>query len=94
MIEVSYHITNVLDQGDRRRHDRELVAHYRNELIANGVEPPSLDQMMYEFAAFLPYGYATFIVNSSTYQTESFNTAHSARYNTAMLDHGVRNLIK
>ena len=94
MIEVSYHITNVLDQGDRRRHDRELVDHYRNELIRNGVEPPSLDELMYQFAAFLPYGYATFIVNSSTYQTESFNTAHAARYNAAMLDHGTRDIIK
>lgn len=94
MIEVSYHITNVLDHGDRRSHDRELVSHYRNELIRNGVEPHSLDQMMYEFAAFLPYGFATFMVNSSTYQTESFNTAHIARYNIAMLDHGVRELIK
>lgn len=94
MIEVSYHITNVLDHGDRRRHDRDLVSHYRQELIRNGVEPPSLDEMMRQFAAFLPYGFATFMVNSSTYQTESFNTAHIARYNLAMLDHGVREMIK
>jgi hypothetical protein len=94
MIEISYHITNVLDHGDRRRHDRELVNHYRNELIRSGVDAPSLDELMYQFAAFLPYGYATFIVNSSTYQTESFNTAHAARYNAAMLDHGTREIIK
>jgi hypothetical protein len=49
---------------------------------------------MYQFAAFLPYGFATFMVNSSTYQTEAFNTAHIARYNVAMLDHGVRDIIK
>jgi hypothetical protein len=48
---------------------------------------------MYQFAAFLPYGYATFMVNSSTYQTESFNTAHTARYNLAMLQHGTREII-
>ena len=94
MIEVAYHITNVLDHRDRRRHDRELVDHYRSELIGHGVEPPSLDEMMYQFAAFLPYGFATFVVNSSTYQTESFNTAHVARYNAAMLDHNVRDLVK
>lgn len=94
MIEVSYHITNVLDHGDRRRHDRELVSHYRRELIRHGVEPPGLDEMMRQFAAFLPYGFATFMVNSSTYQTESFNTAHIARYNVAMLDHGVREMIR
>jgi hypothetical protein len=93
MIEISYHIANVLNHSDRRRHDRELVQHYRNELIRNEVTPPGLDELMYQFAAFLPYGYATFIVNSNTYQTESFNTAHAARYNVAMLDHGTRDMI-
>lgn len=93
MIEVSYHITNVLDHIDRARHDRALVEHYRQELIRHGVDAPSLDELMYQFAAFLPYGYATFMVNSTTYQTESFNTAHAARYNAAMLQHGTRDII-
>ena len=93
MVEVSYLITNVLDHGDRRNHDRELVAHYREQLIRNGVDAPDLDELMRQFAAFLPFGYATFMVNSTTYQTESFNTAHAARYSVAMLDHGTRDLI-
>jgi hypothetical protein len=93
MVEISYFMTNVLDHGDRRRYDKDLVAHYRDELLRNGVAAPSLDELMHQFAAFLPYGYATFIVNSNTYQTESFNTAHAARYSVAMLDHGTRDLI-
>jgi hypothetical protein len=93
MIEITYFITNVLDHGDRRRNDRELVAHYRNELSRHGVDVPSLVDMMHQFAAFLPYGFATFMVNSSTYQTESFNTAHAARYSVAMLDHNTRQII-
>lgn len=93
MIEVTYHITNVLDHLDRSRHDRELVGHYRDALVHNGVDAPDLDELMYQFAAFLPYGYATFMVNSSTYQTEAFNTAHAARYNVAMLQHGTRDII-
>src|SRR5262245_55078465 len=93
MIEVSYHITNVLDHGDRAAHDRELVDHYRQELSRGGVDAPSLDELMYQFAAFLPYGYATFLINASTYQTESFNTAHTGRYNVAMLQHGTRDII-
>lgn len=93
MVEVSYHIANVLDHIDRRRNDRKLVAHYRDELIKNGVTPPSLDELMYQFAAFLPYGFATFMVNSATYQTESFNTAHVARYNLAMIDHDTKGVI-
>jgi hypothetical protein len=93
MIEVSYHMVNVLDHAVRRRHERELVDHYRRELIRHGARPPSLDELMFQFAAFLPYGWATFMVNSDTYQTESFNTAHAARYNAAMLDHGTFEII-
>ncbi len=93
MIEISYFITNVLDHGERRRNDRDLVAHYRDVLLRNGVAAPSLDELMHQFAAFLPFGFATFMVNSTTYQTESFNTAHTARYNIAMLDHKTRDII-
>jgi hypothetical protein len=93
MCEVCYHMVNVLDQGVRSRHERELVDHYRKELIRNGVTAPSLDELMFQYAAFMPYGYLTFMVNSSNWQTESFNTAHAARYNVAMLEHGVRDII-
>ena len=87
MCEVCYHMVNVLDHGVRRRHERDLVDHYRKELIRNGVTAPSLDALMFQYAAFMPYGYLTFMVNSSNWQTESFNTAHAARYNVAMLEH-------
>ena len=94
MIEISYFITNVMDPADRRRHDRELVAHYRNELARCGVDVPDLDELLRQFAVFLPYGYVTFIVNENTYQTESFNTAHASRYGIAMLDHNTREVLK
>jgi hypothetical protein len=93
MIEVAYHIANALDPAVRRACDRDLVAHYREELIRHGVAAPSLDELMRQFAAFLPYGYITFLINQSDWQTESFNTAHTGRYNVAMLDHGVRGLV-
>lgn len=93
MMEVSYFITNVMDHGERRRHDRDLIAHYRNELSRCGVDVPSLEELLHQFAAFLPFGYVTFIVNENTYQTESFNTAHAARYSVAMLDHNTREVV-
>jgi len=67
MVEISYFITNVLDHADRRRHDHGLVGLYREELVRCGVEPPPVSELMHQFAAFLPYGFATFMVNSSTY---------------------------
>lgn len=94
MMEVSYHITNALDPKDRRRCDRALVGHYREELARHGVAVPSLDELMFLFSAFLPFGFVTFMVNEASYQTESFNTAHTARYGAAMLDHGTKELIE
>jgi hypothetical protein len=94
MIEVAYHITNALDPADRRRCDKDLVAHYRNELIRHGVPAPGLDELLFQFASFLPNGFVTFMVNESSYQTESFNTAHTARYSAAMLDHDTKALVE
>lgn len=93
MVEVAYHITNALDPAVRRACDRDLVAHYREELLKNGVKAPGLDDLMYQFAEFLHYGFITFLINRSEWQTESFNTAHTGRYNVAMLDHGTRDLV-
>lgn len=93
MVEVTYHIVNALDPLVRRANDRDLVAHYRNELLKNGVKAPSLDEMMHQYAEFLHYGFITFFINRSEWQTESFNTAHTARYNLAMIDNGTRELV-
>ena len=92
--EVAYHITCALDPADRRRWDRALVAHYLSELRRHGVaDAPDLDEMMYYFAAFLVYGFYVFFVNDLRWQTESFNTAHAARFSAAMVDHGTKELV-
>jgi hypothetical protein len=93
IMEATYHVCNALDPMERRAHDRELIGHYRDELARHGVATPSLDEMMHQFAAFLVVNYVTFIVNEPTYQTESFNTAHAARANIAMLDHDTYGLV-
>ena len=93
MVEVMYHITCALDPADRRRWDETLIGNYRDELCRNGVDAPSVDNLMHQFAAFLPYGYVTFLVNESHYQTESFNTAHAARFSAAMIDHDTKGLV-
>ncbi|MDE2404315.1 MAG: hypothetical protein KGM17_06580 [Sphingomonadales bacterium] len=87
MLEVAYHVTCALDPADRRVHDRALVAIYRDELAAAGVAPPSLDEMMHLFACFLPAGTCVFLLNASEFQPEAINTAYTARFSAAMLDH-------
>jgi len=93
MYEVSYHITGALDVPVRRAHERALVDHYRQELIRCGVEPPPLDEMMHHFGVYLANGYAIFLVNASEFQPEAINTAYTARFSSAMLDHDTIGLI-
>ena len=93
MYEVSYHITGALDVPMRRAHERALVEHYRQELIACGVEAPSLEDFMHQFGVFLANGYAIFLVNASEFQPEAINTAYTARFSSAMLDHDTIGLI-
>jgi hypothetical protein len=93
LMEVTYHITCALDPADRRRWDRALVAHYLSELRRHGVDAPDYDQAMWLFGAYLVYGFYVFFVNDTRWQTEAFNTAHTSRFNAAMLDHGTKDLI-
>jgi hypothetical protein len=87
MYEVSYHVTGALDVPERRRHERDLVAHYRDELLRCAVAAPSLDEFMHQFGVMLVNGYAIFLVNASDFQPEAINTAYTARFSSAMLDH-------
>jgi len=49
MHDVSYSIVTSLDIDDRRVHERDLIAGYRQRLLDLGVpEPPSLDDLLYE----------------------------------------------
>lgn len=84
--EVAYHVTCALDMGDRRSHERDLVAHYAKTLSALGGVLPPLDVLMRHYAAYLAFGYGIFLVNASDFQPEAINTAYTARFSAAMLD--------
>lgn len=94
MQEIAYHVTGALDVPDRRAHERELVGHYRDELIRCGVKPPSMGELMHDFGAYLLNGYVIFLVNASEFQPEAINTAYTARFSSAMLDHDTIGLIE
>lgn len=86
--EAAYHICNAMDPMDRRKHERDLVAHYRAELAKRGIDVPPLYDMMRQYTAFLSLNLITFLVNPTYYQTEAFNTAHAMRAAMAVLDNG------
>ena len=93
LAEVAYHVTGALDAADRRAHERALVAHYCAEIARHGIRPPDLDEAMRQFGAFLAVGYCIFLVNAADFQPEAINTAYTARFSQAMLDHGTSALL-
>ncbi len=91
--EVAYHLTCALDIADRRAHERELVAHYLRELTRHGILAPTLDEAMHQYGCFLAAGYCIFLINASGFQPEAINTAYTARFSAAMLDHDTIGLL-
>ncbi len=87
LVEVTYHLVAAADIADRGRWERALIQHYLDELERRGVEVPDFDEAMRQYAAFLPYGYLIWLTNETFMQPEAVNTAYTARFSAAMMDH-------
>ena len=88
MWDVSYYTTVALDTADRRICDRDLLREYLEELVRSGVDDaPSFDDALPDYGAYLAYGYLVFLINSTDFLPEAINTACTARFSDAMLDH-------
>lgn len=94
LLEVSYHVSASLDLADRARWERDLVAHYLDELRRNGADGPSLDDAMRQYAAFLLYGLFIWVTTPPHYQDEAVCTANAARVSAAMVDHDCVELLR
>jgi len=94
MKEIAYHLVGALDTNDRRKWEGALVQHYLSELRSHGVDAPGFDTAMEQYAAFLLNGHIIFMVNESFYQPESINTAYTARFSVAMIDHDTLGVIE
>jgi len=90
MFEITYHLCCALDLADRPRLEAGLVQYYLDELRTHGVNPPSFEEAMHQYAVYLAYGYLVFIINDSIFQPEAYNTAYAARFSQAMLDHDTK----
>ncbi|OHV30904.1 MULTISPECIES: hypothetical protein [Pseudofrankia] len=44
-LDVGHHIASVLSDADRRKRERDLLAHYLDRLRAGGVETPAWDEV-------------------------------------------------
>ena len=92
-MEVTYHLVCALDINDRPRYEQALLIHYLEALKANGIDAPDFDSAMDAYRREIAYGYFIFIINEIRFQTEAINTAYTARFGAAALQHDTVGLL-
>jgi hypothetical protein len=93
--EACYHVALCMDMAERPRWERELLAHYLEELRRHGVkDPPAFDDAFFQYRAFLMEGFSLVIINDPHYMAEPLITAYAARMSAALLDHEVVDLLR
>jgi len=92
-LEVSYHMTCALDIADRRQWERPLLVHYLEALKSHGIAAPTFDKAWLSYRRSLAYGLFIFVINEIRFQTEAINTAYTARFGAACLEHDTMALL-
>lgn len=92
--DVGYHLVGALDTADRRRWESPLLQIYLEELARHGAPAPHLDEMLRIYGAYLALGYLIFVCNNTVFQTEAVNTANTARFSAAMVDHDTLGILQ
>jgi len=93
MRDVAYHLVGALDTADRARWEGALLQHYLEELRRNGVDAPSYDEMYKLYCAYLVFAFIIWLVNDVVFQPEPINTANTARFSAALIDHDAVNVL-
>jgi hypothetical protein len=83
---IAYFMGAGLDIADRRKWERGLLEHYLEQLAASGIEPPAMTEAWDAYCRQLLFGFFVWATNGSHFQTESVNTANTARFALAMID--------
>jgi hypothetical protein len=91
--DFAYHMVAALDVDDRRNWERPLLARYLRVLAEHGVDAvPTFEEAWYDYRNEIAYGLFIFMINESHFQKEEINTACTARFGAAVLDHGTFSL--
>ena len=86
MHDVAYSIIGNLTVEDRRRHQHDLLTHYRNKLASHGVaKPPSATEMWDAFRRHAMHGFMWFVTPEQMQPTDVCE-AEAERFGTAVVD--------
>jgi Ecdysteroid kinase-like family len=92
-LEVSYNVIGGLDQADRARYEQALLGVYLEALAAEGVDVPDFDYAWLAYRQTIASALFIFLINETLFQPEWVNTAYTARYGAAAVDHDVIGLL-
>jgi hypothetical protein len=95
MHDVNYFITTALSIGDRRKHERELLAYYLDRLGSAGVaQPPSFEESWTEYRRTLVWGvYVGWLTTPVVNYGWEINVLNHLRLTTAYEDHETAKLV-
>lgn len=83
--DVAYHITTVLDTETRRRHERDLLREYLDEVALHGQEPPPWEEAWEQYTRHIAYGY--FLWSITRISSRAVVLVHVPRIGAALVDH-------
>ncbi|ADP82142.1 phosphotransferase family protein [Pseudofrankia inefficax] len=86
-IDVGYHLASALTVADRRRCERDLLAHYLDRLKAGGVDAPHPDQAWNDIRRGILHGFYLWAITLKV--DPAITTALLERLGTAAADHDV-----
>ncbi len=93
-LDVTKYIICALDHADRRQWEVPLLQYYLDCLSNHGITPPSFAHAWECHKQEITYGLVMFTINETAFQPESVNTAYTARFNSAAIDHDVWTLMR
>jgi hypothetical protein len=92
-LEISYHLVASIDIAHRRDWEGPLLAYYLTALERAGGPRIDFDEAWLRYRQGLVYGLFIFLINETTFQTEATNTAYTARFGIAAIDHDSARLL-
>ena len=87
--EIAYHLVASIDIANRRRWEGALLGHYLDRLAHAGGPRLDFDHAWLRYRQAIAYGLFIFLINETRFQTEATNTAYTARFGIAAIDHDI-----
>lgn len=91
MRDVGYFLAGTMTPNDREAHQREMLVHYRDQLITGGIVPPSLADLWRQYQCHVAYvwvGATVTLAMGDEWQPINYTRKTLSRINEALEDLG------